>query len=82
MLHGVKAVFGFRQTLDRRHRPSSHGCGEREARQNANAVDVNRAGAALAVVAAFFRSRQTDVFPQGVEKARADVKRHAMLEFR
>ena len=42
--------------------------GQREAAVHAAAVDQHRAGAALAVVAAFLRARQVEVFAQRVEQ--------------
>jgi hypothetical protein len=44
------------------------------------AIDVHRAGAALAVVAAFLRAGQEKVFTQAVEERRARVDAQPMLD--
>ena len=48
---------------------------QRQACQHPAAVDVNRAGAALALIAAFFRPRQGEVFAQGVQQGHPRFER-------
>ena len=62
--------------LDRRDLIALVQSGERETRKLAPAVDVNRACAALAVIASFFRSGQMQMLAQTIEerRARIDVK--------
>ena len=42
-------------------------------------VNVDRAGAALTVIAALFRTRQLEVFPQGVEQGHPRLERRVNL---
>ena len=53
------------------------GQGQRQAGIDSTAVDQNSAGAALAVIATFFRSGQVEMFPQRVEQggSRIGIKR-------
>jgi hypothetical protein len=58
----------FPDPLDRRNVFSVCLHGEREARYDAPAIDMNRASTALPVIAAFARSGQVEPFAQRVEE--------------
>ena len=61
-------VPAVREPLDRRDLGALDGDGEQEAGVRATAVDEDRAGTALAVVAALLRACQAKVLAQGVEQ--------------
>ena len=77
-LHGVKVV-GLADAFDSGYLVHRVHDGEGEAGVHAAAVDVNRAGAALAVVATFLCSRQVEVFPQAIEQRGARVELQVVL---
>src|SRR6185369_16089922 len=56
------------EPLDGRHVVAVVHDGERETRKDAAAVDVNGAGAALPVIAAFFRSEELELLAERVEQ--------------
>src|SRR5215472_2379454 len=79
LLHRVQWPVRFGEALDGRDVAALGRGGEGEAGQHAPAIDEHGAGAALTVVAALLRSRQSEVFAQRVEQRRADIERNEML---
>jgi hypothetical protein len=79
LLHRVQCAVGLRQALDRRDiSPFGHNR-EFQARQHPPVVYKHCAGAALAVITTLFGSRETDMFPQGVEQGSTAVQRQPVL---
>ena len=79
LLHGMQIAVRAGQALDRgdlaalgRHR-------EREAGEGASPVDMDRAGAALALVAALLGPGEADVLAQRVEQGRPHVEREVVV---
>jgi hypothetical protein len=66
-LHRVQLV-GAAEPLDRHDAIAVVHGGKRQAGVDSAAVDVHRAGAALAVVTAFFRPGQPELFAQQIEQ--------------
>jgi len=61
------------EPFDRGDRAALRRHGQSQTREGAAAVEMHRAGAALAVIAALFRARQTNLFPQCIEHCRARI---------
>jgi len=53
--------------------------GEGEAGIHSTSVDVYGAGAALSVVASFFRAEQVEAFAQSIEKRDPGFERHTII---
>ncbi len=70
------------ETLDGRDVIALVHHGEGQAGIDPPAVDQHRAGAALAVVAAFLRTREADVFAQCIEQGRARIERQRVVGHR
>ena len=67
LLHGVQAAVDC-QTLDRGNRqPFDLGC-KRQASEDAASIDVNGAGAALALIAPFLGTVEMRVFSQRIQE--------------
>jgi hypothetical protein len=66
-LHRMELIV-LRQSLDRRDLFAFTSRGQRQAGENAPSVDENRAGSALALVAAFLRTGESEPFAQRVEQ--------------
>jgi hypothetical protein len=79
LLHRMQWAVRLGEALDRRDVAAFGRGGEREAREHTPAVDKHGARAALAVVAPFFGSGQTEVFAQSVKERRADVEGNETL---
>jgi len=66
-----------RQTLDGRDFPSLRGDSQRQTGKDAPPIHVDRAGAALPMVATFLRPGEPQVLTQRVEQGRARVQRQS-----
>ena len=60
------------RALDRRHLAGAHGVDERDAREHGHAVELDRAGAAVALAAGDLRPRQAEVVAQGLRERPPD----------
>src|SRR5262245_11314652 len=78
LLHGMQRPPARREALDGRDRTPLRCYRERQARQHPTSCDQDRAGTALAMVAALLRSREVEMIAQRVEQRRADVERQTM----
>ena len=76
-LHWMK-VIGLADAFDRCDLVGAMHHGEGEARVNAAAVDVDRTGSALTMVAALLGAGQVEVFAETIEKSSARVKAERM----
>ena len=65
---------GRAQALDGGHLVAVAGHGQRQAGVHPQAVHQNRAGAALAMVAALLRARQAQLLAQGVQQGDARIE--------
>ena len=72
-------LLALRQSLDRRDLMALRARRQRQARQHALAIDVDRARPARAVVAPLLRARQFQVIAQRVEQRHPRFQRHGVL---
>src|SRR6267143_955465 len=74
LLHRVQAAVRARDPFDSSDPLPLSLHGEREAGQHAPSIDVDGAGAALAVIAALLRAMQADLLTQSIEERCAGVE--------
>jgi hypothetical protein len=72
----MEAAVGCGKPFDRRYLSAFDLCGERQACENARAVDVDGAGAALPLVAAFLGSVQSQMVAQRIEQGDSCFERN------
>jgi hypothetical protein len=77
LLHGMKRAIRSRQSFDGCNR-CAHRDGERQARQDALAANVDGTCAALAMIATFFGPGQVQMFAQRIQQAGAGIKRQPL----
>lgn len=78
LLHGMESAI-VRKAFDGDDFIVLVGDGERQAGESAAAIDVNRACAALALVAALFRAVKAEMLTKGVEQGGAGIEMEGML---
>jgi hypothetical protein len=78
LLHGMEFAGGFGETFNGRDAPPVRHDRQGQAGKDPASIDMNRAGPALSVIAAFLCARQRDMIAQRVEERRPRIESKGM----